>query len=109
MAKDNENQSITFDWVVVNGGTLSLKLAGTKFSVITKSGDVYPIDYDPATTVVPAKGVKTISLSASVPVNVSLQGASLVWYETKEGINYPLPIAKHAIVGTSEQQEMNLV
>ena len=106
VAKDNENQSITFDWVVVNGGTLSLKLAGTKFSVITKSGDVYPIDYDPATTVVPAKGIKTISLSASVPVNVSLQGASLVWYETKEGINYPLPIAKHAIVSSSEQQQI---
>ena len=103
--KDSESRTVGLTWVLVNGGYQPIRMSGTNFMIVTKSGAAYQADYDASISEIPAKAQKTFQLSATVPNGVSLDQARLVWYEQKDNVKYPLPIVSHEIVLSSEEAQ----
>ncbi|MFD0590643.1 hypothetical protein ACFQZE_21880 [Paenibacillus sp. GCM10027627] len=102
LATESDAQHLTITWEVVNNGNMSIKMNGTKFQIRTKNGLVYPVEFDGSTETVAAKGKKQVTLAVSVPANVSLNGAALVWSNQPEGYVYGVPIVSHEIKTQTE-------
>ncbi|WP_214627306.1 hypothetical protein [Paenibacillus agaridevorans] len=106
VASDGNVQHVSLTFDINNNGNVPVRLSNTSFYIKTKNGGIYPIDYDPGNDSIAAKSTKQLTFGASLPSNISLEKAVMVWAEKSETVGYALPLVIHEIKTQSEQLQV---